>query len=200
MPTNDSRADANGSERPIVLNGAQVRAVLATGSTQIRQPVAARNSTVVGHNVSNKSPLWTGLVWNGDVYADPGFPCDGGVYRSGYLHVPYVPPGEPDDGYAYRVRPRIEPWDRLWVRETWHTNHTKEIIHYRADYGGADPFNADTCGEDCSLVGEKWRPGIHMPRWASRIMLEATRVWPERQNPWAWVYELQQLRNEDDVH
>lgn len=72
------------------------------------------------------------------------------------------------------------PGDRLWVRETWHTNNTEEVVHFRADYPGCDPFNEDECGEDCSLVGEKWRPSIFMPRSASRITLEITDVRVER--------------------
>jgi hypothetical protein len=79
--------------------------------------------------------------------------------------------------------------DHLWVRETHHFNHNKTMIHYKADYNG-NPFNIDTCGEDCSLVGEKWRPSIHMPRWASRITLEITDIRVER---------LQDISEEDAV-
>ena len=66
------------------------------------------------------------------------------------------------------------PGDLLWVRETWG-------IH------DADParawFRADPGVEDCvakSTAGWKWRPSIHMPRWASRITLRLTDVRVER--------------------
>ena len=70
--------------------------------------------------------------------------------------------------------PYGQPGDRLWVRETWG-------IH------DADParawFRADPGVEDCvakSTAGWKWRPSIHMPRWASRITLRLTDVRVER--------------------
>ena len=63
------------------------------------------------------------------------------------------------------------PGDRLWVRETW--SHLGEDDNdwfvYRAD-------NADALD---NLIA-KWRPSIHMPRAASRILLEITDVRVER--------------------
>lgn len=70
-----------------------------------------------------------------------------------------------------------KPGDRLWVREAW------------AKWG-----RDDQCGEGPSKTHEpiyradgwpwderdKWRPSIHMPRWASRITLEVTGVRVER--------------------
>ena len=61
--------------------------------------------------------------------------------------------------------------DRLWVREAW-ANHpdypesTNRAI-YRADRGVEHDV-------------PRWRPSIHMPRWASRITLEITGVRVER--------------------
>ena len=69
--------------------------------------------------------------------------------------------------------PYGQPGDRLWVREAWGlafgspiTPHPDAVI-YRADKG-----NADWDG--------RWRPSIHMPRWASRILLEIVSVRVER--------------------
>lgn len=86
------------------------------------------------------------------------------------------------------------PGDRLWVRETWcelrvgHFNEIglpRDLLVTRYDYprrnGAAyrattspdgDAFRAD--------FGYKWRPSIHMPRWASRITLEIVSVRVER--------------------
>lgn len=63
--------------------------------------------------------------------------------------------------------------DRLWVRETWapHCEMPGAAI-YRCDRGGD---YQDTVTENF-----RWTPSIHMPRWASRIDLEITRVWVER--------------------
>lgn len=77
--------------------------------------------------------------------------------------------------------PYGRPGDRLWVKETHHVNHTGEVVHYRADYPvDGDPFNADECGEDHGLEGEKWRPSIFCRRQHSRITLEVVAVRVER--------------------
>ncbi len=70
--------------------------------------------------------------------------------------------------------------DRLWVRETWRgKGYAHSFIEYRADMG---------CKQDVGWGhplpvrwGDgKWKPSIHMPRWASRITLEITGVKVER--------------------
>jgi hypothetical protein len=68
--------------------------------------------------------------------------------------------------------------DRLWVREAWAANaflnRTKpsdlkgETIYHRATYDNDSHF--------------MWRPSIHMPRWACRLVLEITDVRVERLN------------------
>jgi len=59
-----------------------------------------------------------------------------------------------------------ETGDRLWVRETWGPRAGGVV--FRADEGNDPPD------------GSRWRPSIHMPRWASRIVLEVTGVRVER--------------------
>ena len=63
---------------------------------------------------------------------------------------------------------------RLWVRESWAwypLDHDPTCVIYRADYPHGTP---------CPPEYERWRPCIHMPRWASRILLEVTAVRVER--------------------
>jgi hypothetical protein len=69
---------------------------------------------------------------------------------------------------AHRVKcPYGQPGDRLWVRETFCDLGDGEI-EYRAD-GECDPN-----------VVPRWTPSIHMPRAASRILLEIVSVRVER--------------------
>ena len=70
--------------------------------------------------------------------------------------------------------------DRLWVRETWLSNADLNAIYYQADFQpryGAWEWD-DAPGHTVRV--ERWRPSIHMPRWASRIKLELTGVRVER--------------------
>jgi hypothetical protein len=75
--------------------------------------------------------------------------------------------------------PYGEVGDKLWVRETCWINGDQEenLVAYRAD--GEMPDH---------MKGEKWKPSIFMPRWASRITLEITEVRVQR---------LQEISEED---
>lgn len=66
------------------------------------------------------------------------------------------------------------PDDRLWVRETFATAvpGCERGLAYRADH--RDPRG------DGPAHPMRWRPSIHMPRWASRITLEIVDVRVER--------------------
>ena len=78
-----------------------------------------------------------------------------------------------------RSCPHGQPGDRLWVQETWRIGgemaeadpkeHPKKYLiphlYYRAD---------------CDDGVDRWRPSIHMPRWASRITLEIADIRVER--------------------
>jgi hypothetical protein len=66
-----------------------------------------------------------------------------------------------------------QPGDRLWVRETW--------ARYNIDQDSHDMAYKATVPSDWPKEG-RWRPSIHMPRWASRIDLEITGVRVERLN------------------
>jgi hypothetical protein len=65
------------------------------------------------------------------------------------------------------ICPYGQPGDRLWVREAV------------ADIGARLTYRADTDdGAHCMV--KRWTPSIHMPRWASRILLEIVSVRVER--------------------
>lgn len=85
--------------------------------------------------------------------------------------------------------PYGKPGDRLWVRETWYCDHFEVI---RGPYLKPDDLDFGEAIEDGTLVYAAdgltpyeadqpvWKPSIHMPRWASRILLEVTAVRLER--------------------
>jgi hypothetical protein len=101
---------------------------------------------------------------------------------------------DPDDAderqQALTMCPYGQPGDRLWVRETWGAVWPGEFprplreckIEYRADLppGCTDRPGGWPAEERDDAECPKWRPSLHMPRWASRILLEVTEVRVER--------------------
>lgn len=87
------------------------------------------------------------------------------------------------------VCPYGKPGDRLWVRETWYCDHFEVM---RGPYLKPDDLDIGEAIDDGTLVYAAegltryeadqpiWKPSIHMPRWASRILLEITDVRVER--------------------
>ncbi len=62
----------------------------------------------------------------------------------------------------------------LWVREAWAPCHECPYEIYK----GQNVKNCPSC--DASTSGLRWKPSIHMPRWACRTVLEITGVRVER--------------------
>jgi hypothetical protein len=93
---------------------------------------------------------------------------------------------EGDDGAMFRrnIKCPHPVGTRLWVRETWSPDHQSFYPHFRTVYRA----NWDVETEDGEVYSPearayfpfKWRPSIHMPRWASRITLEVTGVRVQR--------------------
>lgn len=72
--------------------------------------------------------------------------------------------------------PYGQPGDRLWVRETWAPD-----VELGEERDGLSIYGVAYRERDENYLDEvKWRPSIHMPRWASRITLEVTDVRAER--------------------
>jgi hypothetical protein len=91
-----------------------------------------------------------------------------GVQLGECHELPAEGPLHPNSGGYYNdFCPYGQPGERLWVRETFaiYGDQKIHVIHYRADR---------PC--DVGQKGTGYKPSIHMPRWASRILLEITDV------------------------
>ncbi len=162
--------EAKAKERPVLFNGEMVRAILEGRKTQTRRPVVA------GATQTWLTPDLIRSVPHGKMYADRGL---------WHMHHPAAGTRhmgvdvEHDSPLGCVKSPFGVPGDLLYVRETHHLG-SNGSVRYRADYGEWDPFDADLCGDDCSMVGEKWLPSIHMKREHSRITLRVLDVRVER--------------------
>ncbi|WP_091910256.1 ASCH domain-containing protein [Chitinasiproducens palmae] len=160
-------------ELPILFSGAMVRAILDGRKTQTRRVIAKQPFDRSWSRHDHRIQYVSGRAENQD---------------------------ETDGFYAYSTSsggewqaksPFGQPGDRLWVREThaifatygqrrvdgerwgpWGGLSTvvspdgKQIVYFREGFDRCDPG--------------RWRPSIHMPRWASRILLEVAEVRVER--------------------
>lgn len=155
-------------ERPILMSGPMVRALLAGHKTQTRLVVRLPHRNQLGK--------WEVLPWGGP---------NGGRTRDGAT-VPFQNViGHSRTGEIFAC-PYGQPGDRLWVREAWMDLQGTGVEHRNADgmlqryaYGADTP--PGSYGDECRKgFGLRWRPSIHMPRDASRITLEVTGVRVER--------------------
>jgi len=150
-------------ERPILFSAPMVRAILENRKTQTRRVVKPQPTIDGGADFEPGSGCcdWW-FNWKFDDGVDP---CDMPKY------CPYGQPG-----------------DRLWVRE--HIKIKEDGGFQWLTYAADDSWVVDPAGirRDAKRTGNRSRPSIHMPRWASRITLEITDVYVER---------LQEISEED---
>lgn len=157
-----NRAHTKGRDRPILFSAPMVRALIEGRKTQTRRILKPQLELFE---------------------TSPGVWCDVGVFH------------DDEDG---RRRARVTlgrvitmqkiPYavgDRLWVREAWKAHSTFEGVKPRdippsRIFYLADPGYAPS--------GSRGRPGMFMPRWASRLTLTVTDVRVQR---------LQEISEED---
>lgn len=157
-------------ERPIIFSGEMVKAILDGKKTMTRRVVKFSDFTI-----DSITPLHIELV--------DGKYClfnERNGWLIGYPKFPYGKVG-----------------DRLWVRETWIQGYDDPLIEsegddenavsiiYKADgkeeYRSCSAETAENWGDfsaDSEMVG--FKSPIHMPRWASRLLLEITDIKVER--------------------
>ncbi|WP_194760989.1 ASCH domain-containing protein [Klebsiella variicola] len=82
------------------------------------------------------------------------------------------------------ICPHGKPGDRIWVRETFAALEPGSYEQVKPQEGHCQDLRyaaTDRLAKsDADIRGYKWVPSIHMPRWASRILLEITDVRVER--------------------
>ena len=173
------------TERPILFNATMVRAILSGAKTVTRRPVApmaGRQRQWLTPALLTQSPRLTmcrlSEADGGDLGAQMEHPKGGPL---GWVRCPFGAPG-----------------DRLWVRETWALAHlsvdcegvcddveefTGRLIAANRDGYWAPIYAADADdinNHPSDRLVKRYRPSIHMPRWASRLMLEVVSVRVER--------------------
>lgn len=102
----------------------------------------------------------------------PGFPHQDGEVTGN--------PNESSTWVEWGPCPYGAPGARLWVRETWAAGRRFDKVAPRDIPAGSFIwYEATHPGDlhitDCGARG-RWRPNIHMPRWASRILLEVLQI------------------------
>ncbi|AZM39914.1 hypothetical protein EJP75_16185 [Acinetobacter baumannii] len=146
-------------ERPILFNTPMVQAILSGQKTQTRRIVNKAPTTEINHRL-----IALDNGWNWQVDQQGIVPT---MHRE--IHNPMVCPFG-------------QIGDRLWVRETFRLYDLDECPH--ADFPCGCPRNGTPlykASHDCG-DGEKWKPSIHMPRSACRLILEITNIRIERLN------------------
>lgn len=154
------------ADKPILFSGSMVRALLAGNKTQTRRALSFEQPIDTVRR-SSRGNDWFDLLWTNAS-------------------------GQQAEWY----KPRHSVGDRLYVREHWRTQEEFDGLSpveigeaFAAEHG--KPwcpvfFVADGKADDTSI--EQWqesplgrfRQGMHMPRWASRLTLTVTEVRVER--------------------
>lgn len=150
-----------------------VRAILEDRKTQTRRLITERTVTISGDTCPRK--LWGGLDFS-NAYV-------GGEADQTHLVVARPFNGSERVDELHRVYPRVRPGDRLWVRENFspifQTSGGYEEPSGRVWYQ-ADGSPEGVVVEATANGGVRWTPSIHMPRNASRILLDVKAVRFER--------------------
>lgn len=140
-------------ERPILFSAPMVRAILEGRKTQTRRVIKPQPYLDECGNA----------CWKNSNY---------GQSPSGQPHFEILASPIPWNKTKRVLCPYGKPGDRLWVREAFAVHPSQCTTIYRADWAGS------TALPDGDII--KWKPPIHMPRWASRITLEITDIRVER--------------------
>ncbi|WDA11435.1 hypothetical protein [Paracoccus marcusii] len=160
------------TDRPILFSALMIRALLDGRKTQTRRvlTLGGRRPDYIGPRGCTEDPA----CWGWD---------DG---RGGYI----LADRDSDDAQAATWHDFAASWragDRAWVREA---HAILPATAYRGSIGTGtivqtvhptDGYSAAVMREGFDRSGApRWRPSIHMPRWASRLTLTVTDVRVQR--------------------
>jgi len=139
------------AEHPLISNQRTVQAILAGRQTQDRRPIKPQPREIAWID-GQATAVWRGCIF---------IPREGDWRSHLLLRCPYGVVG-----------------DHLWVRETWGFTAEWPMGFQKAHIEEGGPWLSDDMAyrADNPLGRWCWRPSIHMPRWASRIVLEVTDV------------------------
>lgn len=158
----DNKPPQGQMERPILFNAPMVRALLEGRKTQTRRIIKPQPAA----NPLAKSRVAEPLRYKQFAWFEGG--------------------SMPDIASAC---PYGQPGDRLWVRETWlPLTMDSAGLHIEYSDGAISAVQPDPDFPRCVHYPSRLKPSIHMPRWASRITLEITKIRVER---------LQEISEED---
>ncbi|MFJ3316158.1 hypothetical protein ACIPLR_12420 [Herbaspirillum huttiense] len=175
-------------ERPILFSAPMVRAILAGAKTQTRRDATRvggfgqitefgrSDTTGYDWHFRDSAMRWHDLSHAQLMKACPyGQVGDRLWVRETWQYADWTEEGEPHIGYAADdKRILIEDYPETWV---------KRLEEVWCELSDPKNYDIDNCAAD-----RRWRPNIHMPRWACRILLEVTGVRVER---------LQDISHED---
>lgn len=146
-------------ERPIILHRHEIPGILDGTRTQIRRPVKPQPNMAGAKMFELRS------------------------FEKGFYDAKDV----------YHLNPYGRTGDRLWVKENfqlwnlvstesdeWDLINSEFLADRELSLFGSQPYTDSISYQASTKSDSPWRPSIHMPRWASRILLEIVDVRVER--------------------
>lgn len=162
-------------ERPILFNAEMVRAILEGRKTQTRRVMRRQPDAIErfkhGEVTTDTDACYAVLRCYKNPKPFKG--CNSGWFADAAYKTPF---------HEFNVG------DRLWVRETFMDLNGTGVEHRDSEgklqrYAFAADCPRGSYGDEVRKdYGLKWKPSIHMPRSASRILLEITKIRVERLN------------------
>ena len=161
-------------ERPILMNAEMVRATLDGRKTQTRRivkPALVEAINFLGGGPEDDPAQTDGITLH------YGRQLSDNVQDSSEPQWLISSADYPDEGCIAAGQLYGAVGDELWVRET----HSIRVKPEDSTTGCGIAWHREGSGWDGD-PRVKWKPSIHMPRWASRISLRITEVRCERLN------------------